>query len=83
MSYYCTFEEEVSEPPQQKDNPNLVTITVADCKYCPSATLKYDSNSEEDIMYCKTATGIVMLREGWGSRRIPNWCPRLAKEREK
>lgn len=58
---------------------NRVHLTIRDCKHCPCATLKFDKGSEEDIMYCQTARSLIMLREGWGSRDIPNWCPYLNK----
>lgn len=56
---------------------NSVCITIEDCRYCPNATLKFDRMSEENIMYCQTETSITMLRERWGNKPIPNWCPRL------
>ena len=60
--------------------PNKVTFTIYDCEFCPNATLKYDAGSGQDIMYCKSHIGTIMLREGWGSRLIPDWCPLRGKE---
>ena len=59
---------------------NCVYLTIRDCQYCPCATLKYDQGSEEDIMYCQTNCSLIMLREQWGSRDIPNWCPFLREQ---
>lgn len=60
---------------------NRVTIVIEDCQHCPNATLKFDQNTKDDIMYCQTARSLIMLREkGWGSRPIPDWCPRKNKE---
>ena len=59
------------------EKKNQVTVVIDDCKHCPNATLKFDPNSGEDIMYCQTCRSILMLREGWGSRPIPDWCPRI------
>ena len=56
---------------------NKITIVIDNCQHCPCATLKFDSNSEEDIMYCQTNRSLIMLREGWGAREIPDWCPCL------
>ena len=58
---------------------NCVHLTIQDCQHCPCATLKFDQGSEEDIMYCQTDRSLIMLREGWGSRDIPDWCPYLKK----
>ena len=62
------------------ERKNKVAILIEDCRYCPCATLKFDQGSEEDIMYCQTKRNLIMLREGWGTRDIPNWCPLLAKQ---
>ena len=60
------------------EKKNHVTVCIEDCQHCPNATLKFDHESKEDIMYCQTQNSLVMLRDnGWGSRPIPNWCPRL------
>lgn len=57
---------------------NTVTVVIEDCRHCPNATLKFDKEAKEDIMYCQTARALITLREnGWGPRPIPNWCPRL------
>lgn len=58
---------------------NCVHLIIRDCQHCPCATLKYDRGVEEDIMYCQTKKSLIMLREGWGPRSIPNWCPYLEK----
>ena len=60
--------------------PNVVHLTIRDCQHCPCATLKFDRGSEEDIMYCQTKRNLIMLREGWGTCNIPNWCPLLPKQ---
>lgn len=59
---------------------NCIHLTIRDCQHCPCATLKYDQGSEKDIMYCQTDGSLIMLREDWGTRPIPNWCPYLKKE---
>ena len=59
---------------------NKISIIIDNCKNCPCATLKFDQNSEQDIMYCQTERSLMMLRENWGDRDIPNWCPLLAKQ---
>ena len=61
---------------------NKVTFTIYDCEFCPNATLKYDAGSGQDIMYCKSHIGTIMLREGWGSRLIPDWCPCMIRNVE-
>ena len=61
---------------------NQVTVLIEDCRFCPNMTLKFDEDSEEDIMYCQTAKGLIMLRDnGWGPRPIPDWCPRLTRKK--
>ena len=59
---------------------NKITIVIDNCCHCPSACLKRERESGEAIMYCQQPRSLMMLREGWGSRPIPNWCPRLARE---
>ena len=60
------------------EKKNQVTVLIEDCRHCPNATVKFDEGSMEDIMYCQTHRSLIMLREdGWGSRPIPDWCPRL------
>lgn len=59
------------------EKKNQVAVIIEDCQHCPNATLKLDRGSGEEIMYCQTCRGIMMLRDGWGSRSIPDWCPRL------
>lgn len=59
---------------------NCIHLTIRDCQHCPCATLKHDQSSEKDIMYCQTDRSLIMLREGWGARPIPNWCSYLKKE---
>ena len=61
----------------RKLSKNKIIIVTDNCQHCPCATLKFDSNSEEDIMYCQTDRSLIMLREGWGAKEIPNWCPFL------
>lgn len=57
---------------------NRVIVCIEDCRYCPNATLKFNTGVKEDIMYCQTESSLIMLREnGWGPRSIPDWCPRL------
>ena len=60
---------------------NCIHLTIRDCQLCPCATLKYDYNSEDDIMYCQTEKSLLMLREGWGSHPIPSWCPILREQK--
>ena len=61
---------------------NQVTVLIEDCRFCPNVTLKFDEGSVEDIMYCQTHRGLIMLRDnGWGPRPIPNWCPRLNRKK--
>ena len=60
---------------------NRVAVLIEDCRYCPNATLKFDEGSVEDFMYCQTDQSLIMLRERWGSRPIPNWCPRLKRQK--
>ena len=59
---------------------NCVNLIIYDCQHCPCATLKYDKGVEEDIMYCQTRHSLITLRKGWGTRKIPNWCPLMGKE---
>ena len=59
------------------ERKNKVTITFESCNQCPNATLKYNEETDEDMMYCQTSTSCIRLRESWGYRPIPNWCPRL------
>lgn len=60
------------------EKKNQVTVLIEDCCHCPNAILKFDHDSEEDIMYCQTSRSLIMLRDnGWGPRPIPDWCPRL------
>ena len=61
---------------------NQITVCLDDCKDCANARLIYDKCADKDFMYCHTAQGIIMLREKWGSRPIPDWCPRLGKEND-
>ena len=61
--------------------PNKIYVPIEDCINCPCAKLKYDTGSEGKIMYCQQKTMLMMLREGWGSRAIPNWCPILEKQK--
>ena len=56
-------------------NKNKYVLVVEDCQNCPCATLKFDKGSQEDIMYCQTKRSLIMLREGWGPRSVPCWCP--------
>ena len=62
------------------ETKNKVTVLIEDCRHCPNATLKFDRRAEEDIMYCQTKRNLIMLREGWGARDIPSWCPLLVKQ---
>lgn len=61
---------------------NQITVCLDDCQYCANAKLKYDKCRDIDRMYCQSEQGIIMLREKWGSRPIPDWCPRLGKEND-
>ena len=62
---------------------NKIQLTIEDCQYCPCASLKYDSSVEKDHMYCIMDGGIIMLREDWGSRNIPDWCPVLERAKKR
>lgn len=60
------------------EKKNQVTVLIEDCRHCPNATVKFDREAKEDIMYCQTHQSLIMLRDnGWGPRPIPDWCPRL------
>ena len=56
---------------------NKIIITFESCNQCPNATIKYNRETDEDEMFCQTKTSCIMLKESWGYRPIPDWCPRL------
>ena len=57
---------------------NQVTICIENCRQCPNATFKLNKE-----MFCQTETSCIYLREGWGDRAIPDWCPRLKQNQPK
>lgn len=64
------------------EKKNQVAVLIEDCRYCPNATLKFDKGVAEDIMYCQTSRSLIMLRDnGWGACSIPDWCPRLNRQK--
>lgn len=64
------------------EKKNQVAVLIEDCRHCPNASLKFDEGSQEDIMYCQTHRSLIMLRQnGWGPRPIPDWCPRIQRQR--
>ena len=60
---------------------NRITITIESCNQCPNATVKYNKKIDEDEMFCQTETSCIMLKENWGYRPIPDWCPRLNRQK--
>ena len=65
------------------EKKNRVTLCIENCRQCPNATLKFNKEISEDEMFCQTETSCIWLREGWGDRPIPNWCPRLKQNQPK
>ena len=63
-----------------KNKVNL-TVTIEDCLYCPNAKAKEVEGITR--MFCQTGESCVCLREGYDSRPIPDWCPRLKQNRPK
>lgn len=63
------------------EKKNRVTLCIESCKQCPGATLKFNREICEDIMFCQTEDSCIQLREGWGDRPIPDWCPRLSRRK--
>ena len=61
---------------------NRVTFTIYDCEFCPNAVVKTDKETAKENMYCETPRSLIMLREGWGSRLIPDWCPCMLRNIE-
>ena len=64
------------------EKKNKVAVLIEDCRYCPNASLKFIPELEEDVMFCQTTTSCLFLRKGYGSRAIPNWCPRLNRQKK-
>ena len=60
---------------------NKVTIIITSCEDCPNAKTKYIPEAKKQCMYCQTIESCLRLREGWGKRPIPDWCPRLKDQR--
>ena len=60
---------------------NQVAVLIEDCRHCPNVRLKFVREEEEDYMYCQTDTSRIQLRSGWGYRPIPDWCPRLNRQK--
>lgn len=60
---------------------NKVTIIIESCNQCPNATIKSNEDTYEDEMFCQTKTNCIMLKESWGYRPIPDWCPRLNRKK--
>ena len=58
----------------------LVLPPEKDCRNCDCATIKRDPFSRKNYMYCETEDSVIMLRDKWGPREIPGWCPMKKKE---
>ena len=82
MTYFMSLEESPAVLTPEPSPKRTVQVEIDNCRFCPNATLKFDTYSEEQIMYCQRERSLMMLREGWGDKEIPKWCPRLVKENE-
>lgn len=67
--------------PEKKKNQ--VAVLIEDCFLCPNATVKFNKQEVANYMYCQTETSCIMLGKCYGSRPIPDWCPRLNRGEKK
>ena len=65
---------------EKKNRVELITV-IEDCIDCPNKKVKDVDGTER--MFCQTDSSLICLREGHGSRSIPDWCPRLKKNQPK
>lgn len=65
------------------EKKNVVKIEIDSCHLCPNASLKFSKEVMAGGMFCQTERSCIYLREGWGNRPIPNWCPRLIQNQPK
>jgi hypothetical protein len=64
----------------EKNKVELI-VTIEDCIDCPNMKMKDVEGVER--MFCQTDSSLVCLKEGYGPRSIPDWCPRLKKNQPK
>ena len=59
---------------------NVAFVEIDDCLKCPDKVIKTTDYGHK--MFCQTKDSCICLRDGCGSRPIPDWCPRLVKKKK-